>query len=69
MRWAHPDIVEICLAMAPFDLPLYVLLEIIDWVPRFDKVSHHKKIALIESVRNCLESSRLDRMIIVCYRV
>jgi hypothetical protein len=54
MRWAHPDIIDICLALAPFDLPPYVLLEIIDWLPQFEKVSHHKKIHLIQSVWNSI---------------
>ncbi len=50
MRYAHPDIVDICLALAPFDLPPYVLLEIIDWLPQFARLSHHKKIHLIQAV-------------------
>ena len=50
MRFAQPDIIGICLALAPLELPPYVLLWIVDWLPRYDLLSHHKKIHLIESV-------------------
>lgn len=50
MRYAHADIINICLALAPLDLPPYVLLWIMDWLPNYDRLSHHKKIELIESV-------------------
>ena len=50
MRFAQPDIIGICLALSSLDLPPYVLLWIIDWLPRYDLLSHHKKIQLIESV-------------------
>ena len=50
MQFAQPDIIGICLALAPLNLPPYVLLWIIDWLPRYDLLSHHKKIQLIESV-------------------
>ena len=51
MRWAQPEIVGICLAMSSLELPPYVLLWIIDFLPNYDKLSHHKKIELITSVR------------------
>lgn len=35
-------------------LPPYVLLEVIDWLPRMDLWSHVKKIHLIERVRNSI---------------
>ena len=50
MQFAQPDIVGICLALASLELPPYVLLWIVDWLPRYDLLSHHKKIHLIESV-------------------
>ncbi len=50
MRHAQPDIIDICLALAPFQLPAYVLLWIMDWLPNFDRLSHYKKIHLIQSV-------------------
>ena len=50
MQFAQPDIIGICLALAPLELPPYVLLWIVDWLPRYDLLSHHKKIHLIESV-------------------
>jgi hypothetical protein len=51
MRYAQPDIIGICLTMSSLELPPYVLLWIIDWLPNYDRLSHHKKIRLIESVR------------------
>ena len=50
MQFAQPEIIGICLALAPLELPPYVLLWIVDWLPRYDLLSHHKKIHLIESV-------------------
>ena len=37
--------------MSALELPPYVLLWIIDFLPNYDFLSHHKKIHLIESVR------------------
>ena len=54
MQFAQSHIVDICLALSPLELPPYVLLWIIDWLPRFDKASHHKKIQLITSVRDSI---------------
>jgi hypothetical protein len=54
LRFAHPEIVGICIAMSPLELPPYVLLWIIDWLPNYDLLSHHKKIHLIESIRNSI---------------
>ena len=53
MRYAQPEIIGICLAFAPLELPPYVLLWITDFLPNYDKLSH-KKIALITSVRNSI---------------
>ena len=55
MRFAQDTIIGICLAFAPLDLPPYVLLWIIDFLPNYyDKLSHHKKIELITSVRDSI---------------
>lgn len=51
MRHAQQDIVGICLALAPLELPPYVMLWIIDFIPQYAQVSHHDKIELITSVR------------------
>jgi hypothetical protein len=51
MRIKQDEIIGICLAMSSLELPPYVLLWIIDWLPNYDRLSHHKKIHLIESVR------------------
>jgi hypothetical protein len=54
MRCAQEEIVGVCLAFASLDLPPYVLLWIMDWLPHYDKLSHHKKIHLIHAVRNSI---------------
>ena len=59
MRFAQPIIVGICLALASLELPPYILLWIVDWLPRFDKLSHHKKIQLITSVRDSILKVRV----------
>lgn len=48
--FARPQIVDICLAMSALGLSHYVLLWIIDWLPRYDMLSHIRKIRLIESI-------------------
>ena len=54
MRFAQDEIIGICLAMSSLDLPPYVLLWIIDELPNYDLLSHHKKIELITSVRDSI---------------
>ena len=54
MEFVHDDIVDICLTMYPLNLPPYVMLWIIDWLPSYELVSHHRKIHLIESIRNSI---------------
>ena len=54
MEHVHDDIVDMCLAMYPLNLPPYIMLWIIDWLPSYELVSHHRKIHLIESIRNSI---------------
>lgn len=54
MRFAQQEIVGICLAMSSLDLTPYVLLWIIDFLPNYDRLSHVRKIRLIESVRESI---------------
>ncbi len=49
-RRYHVEILDICIALAESNLPPYVLLWIVDWLPNYKFVSHHKKIHLIESI-------------------
>jgi hypothetical protein len=51
MRHAQSTIVDVCIALSSLQLLPYVLLWIVDFLPNFDKLSHVKKIRLIESVR------------------
>jgi ankyrin repeat protein len=62
MRYAQPEIVGICLAMSSLDLPPYVLLWIIDWLPNYDRLSPRHKIRLIESVRSSIRNVKLHRI-------
>ena len=50
MQYVQDDIIGICLAIFPLDLPAYVLLWIIDWLPNYDKLFHLSKITLIQNV-------------------
>ena len=54
-------ILDICLAMSPMQLPNYVLLEIIDWLPYYEvAVRRLKKITLIENVNRSCHKFRED---------
>ncbi len=53
---------DICIAFASFDLPPYVLLEIIDWLPNMDYEKHFKKISLIISMRNSIRKIQEKRI-------
>ena len=64
LRWrtVHPWLLDTCLAMSPLELPPYVLLWIVDWIPFFEHaVSHRKKIHLIESIRDSVWRIRDSR--------
>jgi hypothetical protein len=63
-RVVHPQLLDICMAFAPLHLPPYVVLEVFDWLPTWQRVdgidwnksymhlvSHIKKIRLIEGVQ------------------
>ena len=56
------QIIDVCIAFAAFDLPPYVLLEIVDWLPFFEYVDHKKKIDLIinlkKSISKILENKK-----------
>lgn len=48
------EIIDICVALAPIDLPAYVLLEIIDWFPLFEYIQHKMKIDLIIRIKKSI---------------
>ena len=48
------QIIDISIALASIDLPPYVLLEIIDWLPLFEYVDHKKKIDLIINLKKSI---------------
>ena len=47
-------IIDICIALHTLNLPAYVLLEIIDWLPLFEYVKLKKKIDLIINVKKSI---------------
>ena len=60
MRWCviHPLIVDIVIALAsaPLNLPAYVLLWIIDWLPHLERA--HSELKKIRLIANVIESIR-----------
>ena len=48
------EVLDFCLALAPLNLPAYVLLEIFDWLPNMALVNHCLKIHLIIAVKNSI---------------
>ena len=54
------QIIDVCIALAVFDLPPYVLLEIVDWLPLYEYVEHKKKIDLIVNVQQSIKKLKLN---------
>jgi hypothetical protein len=50
MRYAQPEIVEICLSLSFAALPANVLFAIISWRRNFDLIAPHESMQAIESV-------------------
>ncbi len=50
-----PMLKAIVLALSPLDLPSYINLEIIDWIPGFAEAREDKKIALIQKMQRKME--------------
>lgn len=48
-------IIDVCIVFHEFDLPAYILLEIIDWFSFFEYIEHKKKIQLIINVKKSCE--------------
>jgi hypothetical protein len=53
LQWSfvHAALLGVCVAFSPLHLPPYVLLEIFDWLPLMEHVSHLRKIRLIEGMQ------------------
>lgn len=47
----HPQLLGISLAFAPLQVPPYVLLEIVDWLPLYAQIEHVLKIKLLGAAR------------------
>lgn len=60
-RYRQSIIKDICIAFAPLQLPPYVLLEIVDWLPHIEYERHFKKISLINSMRDSIRKIQEKR--------
>ena len=61
-RKVQPLIVDICIGLAPLNLPIYVLLWIIDWLPHLERAHKEvKKVRLIESVVGSIRKVETSR--------
>jgi hypothetical protein len=58
VRWAviHGRIVEMYLAFAPLELPVYVLLWIIDWLPPMSLAPEHNHFKKVQLLQNLVAS-------------
>ncbi len=61
-QYRQSIIKDVCIAFAPLQLPPYVLLEIIDWLPHIEYEKHFKKISLIISMRNSIRKIQEKRI-------
>jgi len=58
-RYNHEVIVNASLVLLESHMPVYVLLEILDWLPGMDRQNHVRKVRLLESIRASLRT--IDR--------
>lgn len=64
MRWqrsVHVRILQLLDLISFFNLPAYVALEIVDWMPFIAQVDHRKKIALLQSIQKSIETVRCSK--------
>jgi hypothetical protein len=55
--FAHANIIDLCIAMAPLDLPPFVLMCIVDWLPNYEPLfAPRAKMRLIVSIRNSIRN-------------
>lgn len=60
-RYLHGELLDKCVALAPFELPLYVLLWTFDWLPNVAVVEERKKVALLTFVlHSCSGIRQID---------
>lgn len=50
----HRILLDVCIALAPLQIPAYVLLHIVDWLPFMDLFDHRSKIELLQSIHQSL---------------
>jgi hypothetical protein len=60
-REVHKFIVGACLALAPIDLPAYVLLWMFDYLPGYAHLEQFRKIRLIEAVKCSVRALGVSR--------
>lgn len=52
---AHRQIVDIMIALSTLKIPLYHLLDIMDWLPNFESVKRFQKVALMQNVSRSIQ--------------
>lgn len=57
----HSIVLDVSIAFAAVDLPIYVLLFIIDWLPGVAQTKQYLKVRLLESVRDSVRAVRERR--------
>ena len=57
LRWPYyyEALIDICLAIAELGLPVYVILEIVDWLPKMELTNRLKRVRVIEGVKASIE--------------
>lgn len=59
----YNTLLDAVIALAPFKLPVYVVLEIVDWLPHMRKTSQFLKVRLIENVHATIERLHIQKTI------
>lgn len=63
LRWPYyyESLVDICIAMSELALPVYVILEIVDWLPKMELTNRWKRVRVIERVKASIERVYANR--------
>lgn len=63
LRWPYyyESIVDICIAISELCLPAYVILEIVDWLPKMELTNRVKRVRVIERVKTSIERVHANR--------
>ncbi len=54
LKFAHYEILNICIAFRSLEIPVYVLLEIVMWLPNYDFFSAFQIVQVLEKIKKTL---------------